>query len=81
MKNFIEITFYFIVMKEFWYDKNSIKDFLDNLSKHFFFNIVVNVNFFVEYYCERNPEILLQISLKYETKTDGKEKVTEPWNI
>ena len=46
--------------------KNMIS-FLKNLFD-FFFNIIVNVNFFsdlkFEYYCEYYPEILLQGSLK-----------------
>ena len=53
-----------------------------------FLNIVVNVNFFSEFifehYREYYPEILLQVSLKKETKTNGRgheiysEKITGP---
>ena len=53
-----------------------------------FLNIVVNVNFFsdfvFEHYREYYPEILLQVSLKKETKTNGRgheiysEKITGP---
>ena len=53
-----------------------------------FLNIIVNVIFFsnlkFEYYCENYPEILLQVRLKSETKTDGRgheiffEKFTVP---
>ena len=61
---------------------------MDNLFEYHFVNIIVNVNFFsglkFEYYCEYFHEILLQISLKYETKIDGRgheifsEKITGP---
>ena len=43
----------------------NIRGFLENLLEYFFFffNIIVNVNFFsdlkFEYYCEYYPEILL----------------------
>ena len=46
----------------------SIRGFLETLVNFFFFNVIVNVNFFsdfkFEYYCEYYPEILLQVSLK-----------------
>ena len=52
-----------------------IRDFLENLFERDFLNFIVNVNFFsdskFEYYCDYNPEILLQISRKQETKIDG----------
>ena len=45
-----------------------IRGFLENLSEYYSVNIIVNVNFFsdlkFEYYCEYDPEILLQVSLK-----------------
>ena len=56
--------FYFIIVKEFWYRKKNIRGFMENLFEYYFFNIIVNVNFFsdlkFEYYCEYYPEILLQ---------------------
>ena len=68
----------------------NIRGYLENLPDYFL-NIIVNVNFFsdlkFEYYCEYYPEILLQVSLKQETKTDGRDheifskKYTGPWNI
>ena len=46
----------------------NIKGFLENLFEHYFLNITDNINFFNdlkhEYYCEFDPEILLQVSLK-----------------
>ena len=46
----------------------NIGGFLENLFEYYFFNIIVNVNFFSdlksEYCCEYFPEILLQVSLK-----------------
>ena len=58
------------------------------LFEFYFLNIIVKVNFFsdlkLEYYCEYYPEILLQPSLKKETKIDGRgykifpEKITGP---
>ena len=46
----------------------NIRGFLETLFEYFFLNIIVNVNFFSDlklaYYCEYNPEILLQLSLK-----------------
>ena len=66
----------------------NIRGFLENLFEYYFLNIIVNVNFFsdlkFEYYCEYYPEILLQVSLKQETKIDGRgheifsEKITGP---
>ena len=66
----------------------NIRGFLENLFEYYFLNNIVNVNFFsdlkFEYYCEYYPEILLQLSLKQETKMDGKdheicsEKITGP---
>ena len=54
----------------------NIRGFLENLFEYYFLNIIVNVNFFgdlkFEYYCEYYPEILLQVSLKQETKIDGR---------
>ena len=45
-----------------------IRDFLETLYEYYFFNIIVNVNFFSdlksEYYCEYFSEILLQVSFK-----------------
>ena len=45
-----------------------IRGFLENLSEYYSVNIIVNVNFFsdlkFEYYCEYDPEIQLQVSLK-----------------
>ena len=45
-----------------------IRGFLENLFEHYFFNIIVKVNFFsdlkFEYYCEYYPEIPLQVCLK-----------------
>ena len=69
----------------------NIRGFLENLFEYYFLNIIVNVNFFsdlkFEYYCEYYPEILLQVSLKQETKADGRsheifsEKITGPRHI
>ena len=46
----------------------NIRGFLDTFFEYYFFNIIVDVNFFsdlkFEYYCEYYPEILLQVSLK-----------------
>ena len=65
-----------------------IRDFLENLFEYYFLNIIVNGIFFsdlkFEYYCEYFPEILLQVSLKSETKIDGRgheifsKKITGP---
>ena len=62
-----------------------------NLFEYYFFNIIVNFDFLsglkFEYYYEYYPEALLQVSLKKETKIDGKghkifsEKITGPCNI
>ena len=53
----------------------NIKGFLKNLFEDYLLNVVVNANFFCdlkfEYYCEYNPETLLQVSLKQQTKIDG----------
>ena len=59
--------------------------------QYYFLNIIVNVSFFSElkfkYYCEYYREMLLQASLKQETRTDGRSheiffgKFTGPWNI
>ena len=50
----------------------NIRGFLETLSEYFFFNVIVNVNFFsdlkFEYYCDHYPEILLQVSLKLKLK-------------
>ena len=55
----------------------NIRGFLENLFEYYFLNIIVNVNVFsdlkFEYYCEYYPEILLQVSLKSGTKTDGRD--------
>ena len=54
----------------------NIRGFLENLFEYYFLNIIVNVNFFsdlkFEYYCEYYSEILLQVSLRQETETDGR---------
>ena len=46
----------------------NIRVFFETLFDYFFFNIILNVNFFSNlkfgYYCEYYPEILLQVSLK-----------------
>ena len=46
----------------------SIRGFLENLFEYYFFNIIMNDNFFsdwkFEYYCEYYREILLQENLK-----------------
>ena len=65
-----------------------IRDFLENLFEYYFLNIIVNGIFFsdlkFEYYCEYFPEIQLQVSLKSETKIDGRgheifsKKITGP---
>ena len=55
----------------------NIRGFLENLFEYYFLNIIVNVNFFsdlkFEYYCQYFPETLLQVNLKWETKTDERE--------
>ena len=54
----------------------NIKGFLKNLFEDYLLNIIVNANFFsdlkFEYYCEHNSETLLQVSLKQQTKIDGR---------
>ena len=54
----------------------NITGFLENLYEYYFLNIIVNANFFsdlkFEYYCEYYPETLLQVSLKQQTKIDGR---------
>ena len=54
----------------------NIRSFLENLFEYYFLNIIVNVKFFsdlkFEYYCEYYPETLLQVSLKQQTKIDGR---------
>ena len=87
--NFLEIIF-ILLFKRTWYDKKILVVFGEFIWT-LFLNIIVNDNFFsdlkFEYYCEYYPEILLQLSLKQETKIDGKdheifsEKITGPWNI
>ena len=62
--------------------------FLETFFEYYLLNIIVNVSFFselnLEYYCEYYPEILLQVSLKQETKIDVtsheifSEKITRP---
>ena len=46
----------------------NIIGFLENLFDYYFFNIIVNINFFsdlkFECQCEYYPEILLQVSLR-----------------
>ena len=52
----------------------NIRDFLETLFEYYLLSIIVNVNFSdlkFEYYCQYHPEILLQASLKSETKIDG----------
>ena len=65
--NFLKLIFILLMSKNFDMAKN-IKGFLENLFEYYFFNISVNVNFFIDlnfkYYCEYYPEILLQESLK-----------------
>ena len=52
----------------------NITDFLEILFEYHFLNIIMNVNSFsdlkFERYCEYYPGILLQVSLKQETKID-----------
>ena len=53
----------------------NIRDFLETLFEYYLLSIIVNVNFSdlkYEYYCHYYPEILLQASLKSETKIDGR---------
>ena len=73
--NFLEIIFILLLQKNFDMAKN-IRGFLENLFEYYFLNIIVNVNFFsdlkFEYYFEHYPEKLQQVSLKLETKIDGR---------
>ena len=54
----------------------NIRGFLENLFEYYFLNNILNVIFFsdlkFEHYCEYFSEILLQESLKKETKIDGR---------
>ena len=63
----------------------NIRGFLETLFEYYFLNIIVNVNFFsdlkLEYYCEYYPEILLQVSLKQETKIDERGHKISPETI
>ena len=69
----------------------NIRGYLENSFQCHFFDITVNVKFSsdlkFEHYCEYYAEILLQVSLKWETKIDGRgheifsEKIIGPWNI
>ena len=90
MMNFLETIFILLLRKNFDMAKN-IRRFLENLFEYYYLNIVVNVNFFndlkFEYYYEHYPKILLQESLKKETKIDGRDperfskKITGACNI
>ena len=55
MMTFLEIIFILLLYKNFDMTKN-IRGFLENSIEYYFFNIIVNVNFFsdlqFEYYCE-----------------------------
>ena len=55
MMNFLKLIFILLMSKNFDMAKN-IKGFLENLFEYYFFNISVNVNFFIDlnfkYYCE-----------------------------
>ena len=72
-------------MAKFFYNNIS---FLETFFEYYLLNIIVNVSFFselnLECYCEYYPEILLQVSLKQETKIDVRsheiisEKITRP---
>ena len=61
--NFLETIFSLLLWKNFDMAKN-VKSFLENLFEYYFWNIIVNVNFFsdlkFQYYCKYYPEILLQ---------------------
>ena len=54
----------------------NIKGFLKNLFEYYLLSIAVTVNFFndfkFEFYHEYYPKILLQVSLKKETKINGR---------
>ena len=70
MMNFLEILFYCCKRILKW--QEIIEVFWRLYLKIFFFNIIVNANFFsdlkFEYYCEYYPEILLQLSLNSKLK-------------
>ena len=76
MMNFLETSFYCCKRILIWEKILEVFWRLCLKKNYFFLNIVVNVNFFsdlkFEYYCEYYPEILLQVSLKQETKIDGR---------
>ena len=61
--NFLETIFSLLLWKNFDMAKN-VKSFLENLFEYYFWNIIVDVNFFsdlkFQYYCKYYPEILLQ---------------------
>ena len=61
--NFLETIFSLLLWKNFDMAKN-VRSFLENLFEYYFWNIIVNVNFFsdlkFQYYCKYYPEILLQ---------------------
>ena len=61
--NFLETIFSLLLWKNFAMAKN-VRSFLENLFEYYFWNIIVNVNFFsdlkFQYYCKYYPEILLQ---------------------
>ena len=66
----------------------NIRGFLENFFEYYFSNILVNISDLkFEFYCEYYPEILLQVSLNWETKIDVRgfeifsKKITRPWNI
>ena len=65
--SFLEIIFLLLLSENFDVAKN-IRDFLENLFEYYFFDIIVNVDFFsdleFEYYSKYYPEILLQVNLK-----------------
>ena len=65
--NFLEIIFLLLLSKNFDVAKN-IRGFLENLFEYYFFDIIVNVDFFsdleFEYYCKYYSEILLRVNLK-----------------
>ena len=63
----------------------NIRGFLENFFEYYFSNILVNISDLkFEFYCEYYPEILLQVSLNWETKIDVKgfeilsKKITRP---
>ena len=61
--NFLETIFSLLLWKNFDMAKN-VRSFLENLFEYYFWNIIVNVDFFsdlkFQYYCKYYPEILLQ---------------------